>query len=202
MHRKTLLTLSLLAAVAATAPTGALAQSGGLDEYQEGAPTAGGEQSGVPGGGNQGDGGSSNGGNSSNGSGADDSSDPAVSPTTDPSATPQGTGGSIPSGPSDGSVSGSSGTELQPSGSPGSPRASGSPSVPARGAPVPVTNEVAVAPAPFNDRTADLRGILALALALVAMGAVGTFLYRRKYGDIASPRARPVGRQSVAASSR
>src|SRR4051812_16214953 len=70
--RRTLiqLTSAILLAGTLVLPAVASAQTGGLDEYQEGAPTPGGEQGGVPGG--TGGGGSSQSAGTSSSSGSSD----------------------------------------------------------------------------------------------------------------------------------
>src|SRR5262245_53812090 len=106
MHRRTLLTFALATTLVIGVPGAATAQTGGLDESQAGAPTAGGEAAGVPGStGNHGDGGggssspSQSGDSGSGGSSAGSTGSTPTTPPADPNSTPvTSDGGSAGSG--------------------------------------------------------------------------------------------------------
>lgn len=197
MHRKTLPTLPLLLIVLALAvPAVASGQTGGLDEYQEGAPTAGGEQSGVPGGTNHGGDGTRGGNGQANGSGNQGgSSDPSGSattpaPTGQANATQTPAGGGSTASANQNTSQGRGAAEARTGDAAGGRADSSRASTPSDTA-VAVPSQVSATVPAVDDGGWDLDGVLAIALVLLAVGVIGTFLYQRKYGVVAPAPNRP-----------
>ena len=182
-----LLTILVAIGALALAPAWASAQTGGLDEYQEGVPTAGGDQSGVPGGvhnasdpqdgqGNAANGGSGpGGGDASSASPSDSTPSPARSPGPGATTNSHETRGAAASGSGGGSASGEANSTAGSA-------AAGAPRTVSTATSAPVEATAIVAPSHRDDPGMGL--VLLIAICLLAFGAIGTILYQRKYSDL------------------